>query len=260
MLRTSDQRLAQVWLRRSSRSAGCQFRMSLWTLIGFLSCTWCGSSGRADLIAYWNFNSLVAAPNTATVISANSGTGTLYANGTEGSSSWVTASTGNEWSAFGGSTTNALNGDIAGNALAPVSSTANGKSLTLAFSMAGLENLVVTFATRGTSTGFNSGLWSYSSDGSVFTSAGLPSTATTNTSFALATADFSSIAALDNDPTVWIRYTLSGATATSGNNRIDNLQLNATPVPEPTYGMAVVLAATAWFGVRRLTAARLIAF
>jgi hypothetical protein len=101
--------------------------------------------------------------------------------------------------------------------------------------MAGLQDLVVTFATRGTSSGFNSGLWSYSTDGSAFTSAGLASTATTSTTFALATADFSSMAQLDNDGSVWIRYTLAGATTTSGNNRIDNLQLNASPivVPEP---------------------------
>lgn len=215
----------------------------VWGLVCVATMAASPASSSAALIAYWNFNSLVAAPSTATTIAASSGTGTIYANGTEGSSSWVTATSGNEWTTFAGSTINALNADAAGNALSPVNSTANGKSFTVAFGMAGLQDLIVTFATRGTSTGFNSGLWSYSTDGSTFVSAGLASTASTSTTFALATADFSSIPQLDNDGTVWIRYTLSGASASAGNNRIDNLQLNATPIAVPEPSAILLLAA-----------------
>ena len=214
-----------------------------WVVSAFIAAIASSGSSSAALVAYWNFNSLSAAPDTATTISADSGAGTLYANGTQGSSSWVTATSGNQWNALGGDTTNALNSDTAGNALSPVNSSANGKSFTLAFSMAGLEDLVVTFATRGTATGFNSGLWAYSNDGTTFTSAGLASTATRNTTWALATADFSSISQLDNDGSVWIRYTLSGASSTSGNNRIDNLQVNASPVPVPEPPAFVLVAA-----------------
>ena len=37
---------------------------------------------------------------------------------------------------------------------------------------------------------------------------------------------------LDNEGTVILRYTLNGAASAAGNNRIDNLQLNATPIPK----------------------------
>jgi len=246
----------RTFLASLTRSTPCRlWRGPAWARDALVLLANLGIAGdaSASLIAYWNFNSLVAAPSTSTSIAADSGTGTLYANGTQGSSSWVTASTGNEWTAFGGSTINALNADVAGLALAPVNSAANGKSFTLAFSMANLQNLVVTFAVRGTSNGFNSGLWSYSTDGSTFTSAGIPSTASTSTTFALATADLSAISQLDNAGSVWLRYTLSGATATSGNNRIDNLQINAdpVPVPEPSVTALVVAGVGAMAVLRR---------
>ena len=104
----------------------------------------------------------------------------------------------------------------------------NGNGVVYKLSTAGFKNLIVTYATQGTATGFTTQTWSYSTDGTNFTS--LASAVTPPTSFALETIDFSSISALNNQSVVFLKVALTGATATSGNNRIDNVQFNAVPV------------------------------
>lgn len=186
-------------------------------------------NAHADLIAHWNFNSLsittASAPGVGgvpTSIASDSGSATLSLTG---------------WTGlvddFGGSTLNAQFGDPAEESLSLVSNAGNGSYIQLSFSMAGYTDLEVAFATRGTSTGYSTGQWSFSTDGVNFTNFGA-STATTSTTFAVASV---STTALDNEATAFLRYTLSGATSTTGNNRIDNLTLTA--VPEP--GSALVL-------------------
>lgn len=208
-------------------------------------------SANAALISYYNFNALSIATASApgsggvpTSISANSGSGTLSLSG---------------WSGlvddFGGSTINALNSDAAEESLSLVSNAGNGSFVQLQFSTAGLEDIIVTFATRGTSTGYNSGLYSYSTDGTNFTQAGVPSTATISTTFALATADLSSISAIDDQSSVFVRYTLAGASSVSGNNRIDNLQINGTVIPEPASLGLIGVGALALLRRRRSTVA-----
>ena len=123
---------------------------------------------------------------------------------------------------------------VAGTALALANSTANGKSVLFIFSMSGYESLIVSFATRGTATGFNSGVWSWSTDNSTYTTLAGVNTATRTTTFGVATADFSTELGLNDSATAYLQYTLSGATSSSGNNRLDNIQFNATPIPEPT--------------------------
>jgi hypothetical protein len=178
------------------------------------------------LISYWNFNSY---DGSATVLPANLGLGTLTITG------FPDANLQN----LPGTTVNVLGADAAGASLTVVSNVNNGDFLTLGFSMTGLEDLVLTYATRRTTTGFNSDQWSYSIDGLTFTPFGLPVNPTTTTTFDLITRDFSSISTLDNEATVYLRYTFLGATNSSGNNRIDNVQLNASAasvavVPEPS--------------------------
>jgi hypothetical protein len=102
----------------------------------------------------------------------------------------------------------------------------NGSYIEMQFSMSGLSDLGISFATRGTSTGFNTGQWSYSTDGLNFTDFG-PNTATTSTSYQLASGSPFGTAALDGSTSAYLRYTLSGATSSSGNNRIDNLLLQS---------------------------------
>jgi hypothetical protein len=183
-----------------------------------------GNQASADLIAYWNFNSY---DGSATTIPATSGLGSLTISG------FPDANLQN----LAGTTVNALGADPAGSSLTLTSNANNGDFLTIAFSMSGFEDLVLTYATRRTSTGFNSDQWAYSIDGLSFTPFGPPVNPTTSTTFALVTRDFSSIAGLNNDATVYLRYMFDGATNSTGNNRIDNIQLNASPaavVPEPS--------------------------
>jgi endonuclease I/methionine-rich copper-binding protein CopC len=55
-------------------------------------------------------------------------------------------------------------------------------------------------------------------------------TATTSTSYGLATVDLTAFDAVDGQSNVRLRYTVSGATSSSGNNRIDNLLVSASPM------------------------------
>ncbi len=196
----------------------------------------------AALVSYWNFNGLsiatASAPGVGGVpasIAADQGAGLLSL------SAW--AGTVDD---FSGSASNAIAPDVAeeslsltaGGTAAPFPG--NGTYVELAVSLTGMVDPVITFATRGTSTGFNTGTWSWSTDGLSFTSV-TGNTATTSTTFALATLDLSAVDAIDNSPSVTLRYTLSGASSSSGNNRIDNLQINASAVPEPSVPAALGL-------------------
>jgi hypothetical protein len=183
----------------------------------------------------WTFDATPAAPNTPSSVAANlgaqSGTATLYADGTNGSSSWITASTGNELTAFAGSTVNdPRTTPSAGMSYCPIGGTgnsANGKSMVIRFSMTGYQDPILTFATRGTSTGFNTHQWAWSTDNSTYTNFGT-NTANTTSTFLVKTLDMSSINGLDQAATVYLRITFSGATSSSGNNRLDNIVINAT--------------------------------
>ncbi len=192
----------------------------------------------ADTVAYWNFNSLViptaSAPGAGgvpTSITANQGTGTVSLTG---------------WTGlvddFGGSTINAISPDAAGAALCPVSNAGNNGFFELQLNLADFGDPIITFATRGTTTGFNSGVWSYSVAGGAFTTISGVNTATTSTTFALATVDLTTINAVDGQANVRLRYTLSGATNATGNNRIDNLLVSATQTTDSTPPLATAFA------------------
>lgn len=174
-----------------------------------------------QLVAYWNFNNYDGG---AGPIAATSGTGTISL------ADW-TGTTAN----FNGSTLNALFGDPSGASLSLVGDAGNGSFIGISgLDLSGLTDAQVTFATRGTGTGFDQGQWSFSTDGINFTNFG-GNTATQSTTFGL--ADTGPTSGLDNTATGLLRYTLAGATSTSGNNRIDNLQINAfRPYAAPVLG------------------------
>lgn len=189
-----------------------------------------GLPARADLVSYWNFNGLSIAtastPGTGGVplaIAADQGAGTISL-----------AGYGGTVDDFSGSAVNSLSGDpsekslslVAGGSASPFPG--NGTYIELQLDLSDYSDPVVTFAARGTSSGFNSGVWSYSVGGGAFTDVPGSNTATTSTTFALATLDLRDIDAIDGQANVRLRCTLSGATSATGNNRIDNLQVNAT--------------------------------
>lgn len=207
---------------------------------------------QAETIAFWNFNSLesgtIGNPPTPTQISADQGIGQLYANGLFGSSSWINASSANQLANFGGTTLNTLHGDAAGQALALRNSSANSQSIVFAFSMAGLRDLEVSYATQRTGTGFTSQVWAWSTDGVNFfdfeTVGAIPS------SFGV--VNLATLASLDNAETAFLRLTVDGATSASGNNRLDNVLFQATIIPLPPAAWAGLAMVGGIVGVRRL--------
>ncbi|MBS1595487.1 MAG: hypothetical protein JST90_14315 [Bacteroidetes bacterium] len=221
----------------------------LFLAVIFLACTQYLSA--QTLLAGWDFQTTsgggtaaAAAPSAPTTYVANFGSGTIYMNGTNGSSTWITTTSGNEVTSFAGTATNAGTGFATSTSspacLAIVGGTggtaANGKYIIFKFSMTGYQNLVVSYATQGTSTGFNTQTWEYSTDGTTWTTA--QAIGSIPTSFGLKT--LSTITGLDNATNAYLRLTPTGASSASGNNRIDNIQFNATALPS-TYLSATAL-------------------
>lgn len=207
----------------------------------------------AAVIAHWNFNDLSTTgglPSNANVTSYASSSGTALLTLTGWTSRDGTTSP-HGISNFTGSAVNALGADVSGQALALQGGAAsgtpnNGASAIFSFDLTGYENPVLSFATQRTSTGFNSNQFAWSTDGVNFTDVGAPYNAAT--SFALQSLDLSAENALDDAAAVFVRITFSGATSNAGNNRLDNIQLNATAiVPEPS---AAALAAVAALALR----------
>lgn len=184
----------------------------------------------ADTVAYWNFNSLAigtaALPGVGAVPSSivpDIGAGNLSLTGWLGTVDDFVGSTVNAQAAAPAEESLSL---IGGGATIP----GNGTFIELQLNMTALENPVITYATRSSGTnGFTTGTWTYSVGGGAF--AAVPSgvvTPTTSSTFGLATIDLSTLSVVDGAADVKLRYTLTGATASTGSNRIDNLLVSAT--------------------------------
>ena len=190
-------------------------------VLGLLLLLWPTATARADEIAIWNFND--------SNLTVDRGSGLLTTNFVAANVTYTA-----------GSTVNARQGDTAGQALTlqgGTSQTNNGRNLTFNVSTVGFNNIIVSFATQGTSTGFNSNQFQYSLDGSTFVNFG--ATYAPPVSFALLSFDLSNITGLNNNALASFRIVFNGATGSAGNNRIDNLVVEGTPsapvaaVPEP---------------------------
>lgn len=190
----------------------------------------------AALVAYWNFNSLSIGSSSApgsggapTTITADQGSGSLNLN------SWT--GTIND---YGGTTLNALNSDFAGASLSLIAAsgtTGNGSSITLQVDLSGFADPILSFATQGTATGFNANQLAWSTDGSNYSNFG--SAYDAPDSYALQSFELAAVDALDGAASAYLRLTFDGASGSTGNNRLDNLQLTATPTPEPSALMLV---------------------
>jgi hypothetical protein len=197
-------------------------------------------AARADELAVWNFND--------SNLNVDHGSGTLT----------TTFNAVNVL--FGaGTTNNARLGDPAGQGLSLQGGTGNannGRNLTFNVSTAGFTNIVVSFATQGTSTGFNSNQFQYSLDGISFTDFGLPYAPTTAFGSVPLVFSLASIAGLNNNANAVFRIVFNGATSSTGNNRIDNVVVEGTSaatseVPEPTSALLLLSGLGALYKVKR---------
>jgi hypothetical protein len=154
------------------------------------------------------------------------------------------ASQGNTNSAFGGygsfldSTVNRVNGDsTTGGSLIVMnpSGAAVGKYVTFSLSSLGYDTLSLSYATRISASTTGTETWSYSLDGTNFSS--LTSlTSLSQGSFGTQTLNLSSLSgsALDNQSSFYLRMTIG--TGTSASYAFDNFQLTGTAsaIPEPS--------------------------
>lgn len=197
-----------------------------------------GSSFSQTVVAYWaqNSNDLPSGAFGFTPASfpqsPDVGSGSL----TLGNFVNTTSGTDNSYdsiASFGGDTLNAQSGFVAGGSLSPTGGAGNGNNgmyFDLTVSLVGLENPVVSWAQRGTGTGFTSRSIAWSIDGVNFFDLSANTGALTST-WTLASFDFSSANLVDNAPSVIFRTTLTGATGATGNNRFDNITVTAVPEP-----------------------------
>ncbi len=197
------------------------------------------SQARADELAVWNFND--------SNLNVDRGSGTLTSNLIAANILFAA-----------GTTNNARQGDIAGQALSLQGGTGtanNGRNITFNVSTLGFSNIVVSFATQGTSTGFNSNQFQFSLDGINFVDFGPPYVPLTAFGTLPVVFTLSSILGLNNNPTAAFRIVFNGATSSTGTNRIDNFVIEGTPVdtsstiPEP---MSVMLLLTGLAGLYKL--------
>jgi hypothetical protein len=184
-----------------------------------LICLATSHAALADEVAVWNFND--------SNLTVDRGSGTLTSNFNVANILFAA-----------GTTNNARLGDPAGQALSLQGGTGNannGRNLTFNVSTVGFANIVVSFATQGTSTGFNSNQFQYSLDGITFVDFGGPYVPPTSFGSVPLVFSLVSIVGLNNNPNAAFRVVFNGATSSTGTNRLDNFVVEGTnaTVPEP---------------------------
>ena len=145
---------------------------------------------------------------------------------------------GDHWGTFGGTLLNVVEGDSTGGAFAVQGTANNGRSILLTVSTSGYDQIRLSYATRGSSTGFTSQTWHVSSDGVIFTPVATIDGRNT-IDWSVQTLDLSAFSELDDQSAVFFRLSFDGAATIQGNNRIDNLRVES--IPEPGMPLLAVL-------------------
>ena len=206
------------------------------------------ASANADVIAYWHFNDVTAIGGTNDLLRINPlGTADAQAEyardfgiGVAEITVWGTADpsegnlTGtnggtpnNNFGSFAGSSLNALNGAGGGGSLTIVGATGNNGHYFLIELDDAIGTCVLTYATRGTSTGFSTHTIDYSTDNGATWMNAAVITGRTSTTWSVQTIDFMDLfAGTYGHESNLIRITVSGASGDGGNNRFDNIQIN----------------------------------
>ncbi|HOH98212.1 MAG TPA: endonuclease [Candidatus Cloacimonadota bacterium] len=172
-------------------------------------------------IHYWNFNENVPGLNTnwTQPINATYGSGVLTYSFTQAYS-------------YTGTTVNGIDGEVNGGSFVPrggVGNINNGEYFLLDIPTTGFEDIVITYVTQRTSTGFTNQQVIYSLDGGE-TNVELTNVSTIPSSWGTVTLDFSDIPGADNNPNFMVGFILTGAGNESGNNRFDNIQVTGTQI------------------------------
>ena len=192
----------------------------------FLLLILCQFSYGQTLLHYWNFNN-PASVATITTPSQTIGGATLNAIPGGISAIEFAGGTGQNFNVLN---LNAQNGDASGTHLRfndPI-----GGALEFALPTSGYQNIIVKFATRRSGSGAGTQTWSYSLNGTTYTTFGtiLPN----NGDPALATLDFTSITGANNNPNFKLKVEFSqGSGGTVGNNRFDNFTVEGTTFGGP---------------------------
>jgi hypothetical protein len=142
-----------------------------------------------------------------------------------------------------GTTTNRAAGDLSAETWAlQLSGAYNNRFIQFTFSTLGVHNLALSYATLSTAGGFTNQTLSFSLDNINF----IPFTVNVpTTTWTTATFDLTPFVFLNNQPTIALRLTFTGATTSTGSNLIDNVQI--TGVPEPATLSGGILAVGALF-------------
>ena len=175
-----------------------------------------------SLLHYWNFNSNASVSAITAPSQSNIAGGALTANLSGITAIDFAGGTGQNFNVLN---LNARNSDASGTHLRfndPI-----GSSLVFALPTTGYENAIIKFATRRSGSGAGTQVWSYSTDGTNYTF--FSNITPNNGDPGLATLDFSSISATDNNPNFKLKVEFQqGAGGTVGNNRFDNFTAEGT--------------------------------
>ncbi len=176
-----------------------------------------------QVIYYWNFNDNVPASgvNWVQPIPANIGNGNITYDFTVALS-------------FAGTTLNGITGEVTGGSLVPQPGDGlinNGRHFEVSMPTTGYQDIVFSYITRGTTTGFNTQTVQYSTNGVDFITKEVFTAPLENNwvSSQIRTVDFSDVPAADNNPNFRVRVVVSGGTFSTGNNRFDNIKVFGTP-------------------------------
>lgn len=174
------------------------------------------------LLHYWNFNDNTSISTITTPSKSIVSGGALTA--IVGGISAIDAAGGTGQN-FNVLNLNAKNSDVSGTHLRfndPI-----GGALQFAIPTTGFENIVVKMATRRSSSGAGNQLWSYSTDGTTFVA--FSTINPNNGDPALATLDFTAIAAANNNPNFKLKVEFAqGSGGLVGNNRFDNFTVEGS--------------------------------
>lgn len=188
------------------------------------------------LVHYWNFNdnASVATLTTPTLELVDGASITA----TNNAANTLIDAAGGTGQNFNVLNLNAQNSDVPGTHLRynfPITG-----FLVFALPTTGFQDIVVRFATRRSGSGADDQLWSYSTDGSTYTT--LTTIHPNNGDPTLQTLDLSAIAAADDNPNFKLKVEFAqGAGGVEGNNRFDNFTLHGTSIGGDTIAPTVTI-------------------